>query len=479
MTGIGYIVDITGMKEFDSKPLDDLRKEDYETGRSAVKSTTGILQPQANFSGSTGLLASSQSAGFPGFGSSSILNQSASAPASSFSAPSAPQPAAAFGSSGSLGQPQQTPGFSIPLTQNSSFAQPSANGIFLSNTSGFNTPPATQRTSFLSQSNPLPSQTASTPNTTGINVTGIQLQPQTSSAFTQQPQNHHIQNNIFSSSIQSNPSAPSNQLQASSGINLTRPNNLPGPSFQNIFQSSSNQQQNPFNPFKPQNSIFNTENQSNMSLFNSDQANQNKIQMGSNPQIDTFQNINSVYNDPYLIQSVAFDKHVDQKPNFKSVLPKPIFEYKKDSDSIDLKIRPPKKISRSGIFTSPDLNDLISLKNIKNFVVGFENKGKIEFLEPVSLDSSDDIEKKINFKGDTVEMMDPVGTGLNKSARVYVESVFPYSRSTDSYIKGKAETWPNKGIQERFIYQLKNHPKKRFIDYDVDTGLYAYEVNHF
>lgn len=180
-----------------------------------------------------------------------------------------------------------------------------------------------------------------------------------------------------------------------------------------------------------------------------------------------------------MIKDVKFEKVQQQKPSIKVALPTPIFNTKKDVPAVDLKIRPPKPIARSSIYTIPDLNDVDTSRPIPNLVIGFEGKGRIEYQEPVTIKSLDNIEKKVMFRNENVEVNDPIGTGLNRKARVYVEGLFPVSRATNEIIKGKAETFPQKGIQERFIYQLKNDSSKKFIDYDVDNGIYIYEVNHF
>lgn len=146
---------------------------------------------------------------------------------------------------------------------------------------------------------------------------------------------------------------------------------------------------------------------------------------------------------------------------------------------MDLKIRAPRPIQRHAFYTIPDLKDIDISQPIPNFVVGFEGRGRIEFLEPVSVRSAEDIERKISFRDENVEANDPIGSGLNRRARVYVEGLFPVCRTTNEIIKGKASAFPQKGIQERFIYQLKNDSTKKFIDYNVDNGIYVYEVNHF
>lgn len=160
-------------------------------------------------------------------------------------------------------------------------------------------------------------------------------------------------------------------------------------------------------------------------------------------------------------------------------LPSPIFNTNKDVPVVELKIRPPRPIPKNTYYTIPDLKDIDTSQKISNLVVGLEGKGRIEYLEPVSVSSLDEIEKKITFINDNIDISDPVGHGLNKKARVYIEGFYPVSRITNDFIKGKATTFPEKGIQERFIYQLKSDSRRVFVDYNVDTGVYVYELNHF
>ncbi len=239
------------------------------------------------------------------------------------------------------------------------------------------------------------------------------------------------------------------------------------PSNLNPFQSSSFDQK--------QSSILN-----NMSNSNSMSQGMSNLSSGlnsfsSNNQFASQPNTN----DPYGLKDIKFDKFEQPKPSIRIRLPSPIFQCKKDCSIVDLKIRPPRKVSKNSFYTIPDLKDLKSSQSISNLIIGFEGKGKIEFLEPVTISTIEDIEKRVLFRNESVEINYPIGTGLNRKARVFVEGLYPMCRTTNEIIKGKSETFPQKGIQERFIYQLKNNPSKKFVDYNVDSGIYVYEVNHF
>ncbi|KAI5170918.1 hypothetical protein PAEPH01_1554 [Pancytospora epiphaga] len=183
------------------------------------------------------------------------------------------------------------------------------------------------------------------------------------------------------------------------------------------------------------------------------------------------------FSDPFLIKELEFEKAEAQKLPVKAILPTPIFDTKKPTFMAPILFRPPRKIHNTGIATIPEIGD--GAVNVPNLTIKFAGTGKIEYLEPVTVDSVGSIEKRIKFRNDAVEMADEPGTGLNKRARVYVEGVFPYSRSSNSFIKGTPTDLLSKSVQDRFLYHLKNDAVKKFVDYDVESGLYIYEVNHF
>lgn len=180
--------------------------------------------------------------------------------------------------------------------------------------------------------------------------------------------------------------------------------------------------------------------------------------------------------DPYLLKNIQFPDSLTTMPSYKLNLPKPVFNNKPiDDTKIDITIRPPRKYVQKNIYTIPD--NIVDGTIVGQLIIGFENKGRIEYLEPVTFNKSN--LSSIVINGTDVIINDNVGTGYNKRAKVYIEGVYAYSRGSRTYLQGKQDTWPNKGIQERFIYQLKSDINKKFIDYNEETGVYVYEVNHF
>ncbi|ADM11040.2 nucleoporin autopeptidase [Encephalitozoon intestinalis ATCC 50506] len=185
--------------------------------------------------------------------------------------------------------------------------------------------------------------------------------------------------------------------------------------------------------------------------------------------------------DPFLLKDIKFEKTEKEHLPLSKVLPKPMFKEDLKPQKISLKFRPPKPPAKEKIYTIPPIEDIKHMKEVHNLIIGFEDKGRIEYLDTVN--GSDvtmaNIQSKIYFSKESVVVNDPVGVGLNRRARVYVEGVFPYSRSLGDYVRGEQKQFPLKGIQERFLYGLKNDTVKKFVGYEYERGTYVYDVNHF
>lgn len=185
--------------------------------------------------------------------------------------------------------------------------------------------------------------------------------------------------------------------------------------------------------------------------------------------------------DPFLLKDVKFEKAEKEHIPLSKMLPQPIFNEEPKLQKISLNFRPPKPPVKDKVYTIPPIEELKHMKEIHNLVIGFEDKGRIEYLDTVNASevTMANIQSKIYFSKDSVVVNDPVGIGLNRRARVYVEGVFPYSKSLGDYIKGEQKQFPLKGIQERFVYNLKNDTVRKFVGYEHERGTYVYDVNHF
>lgn len=490
--------DITGMKDYSNKSVDEIRKEDYEMSLCPPKQA------------STSLIGSAPTSvgGFSGFSNPNTTTSGIGLPYSSLQSPFGSNLAKPMSSMGSFSS--NVGGLSNLPTQQPPSNTFSFGSIQPTTIGSSNTVPSFGQVAPGTNASTFGQQTSNTPF--GINNTVSPFgQAAPTSTFgsgnsTIQP----VSNNLFGSSNNlTQPTqpitTPSQGLGTSSSLfntntSFNQPTGLssfaqntgtqntslfPGvsqPSSTNLFapkQDTNSTTISPFNTnatsqFKP------------TSLFGSGITPQptafSQPNFTSTTPINTFQsstNIQPNNSDPYLLKNIKFDKFEQQKPSVRIPLPSPIFKTKHEIPAIDLKIRPPRPVSKNSIYTIPDIREMNSLHSISNLVIGFEGKGRIEYLEPVTLTTSEDIEKRVSFRNGSVEVNDAIGTGFNKKARVYVEGLYPMCRTTNEIIKGKADSFPQKGIQERFIYQLKNDPSKKFVDYNSDTGIYVYEVNHF
>ncbi|KAG5859485.1 nucleoporin autopeptidase [Encephalitozoon hellem] len=185
--------------------------------------------------------------------------------------------------------------------------------------------------------------------------------------------------------------------------------------------------------------------------------------------------------DPFLLRDIKFEKTEKEHLPLSKVLPRPMFKEESKPRKISLSFRPPKPPAKEKIYTIPPIEDIKHMKEVHNLIIGFEDKGRIEYLDTVNASeiTMANIQSKIYFSKESVVVNDPVGVGLNRRARVYVEGVFPYSRSLGDYVKGEQKQFPLKGIQERFVYGLKNDTVKKFVGYEYERGTYVYDVNHF
>nr|AGE95521.1 nuclear pore complex protein [Encephalitozoon cuniculi] len=185
--------------------------------------------------------------------------------------------------------------------------------------------------------------------------------------------------------------------------------------------------------------------------------------------------------DPFLLKDIKFEKTEKEHLPLSKVLPRPIFKEESKPRKISLSFRPPKPPAKEKIYTIPPIENIKHMREVHNLIIGFEDKGRIEYLDTVSASevTMANIQSKIYFSKESVVVNDPVGVGLNRRARVYVEGVFPYSRSLGDYIRGEQKQFPLKGIQERFVYGLKNDTVKKFVGYEYERGTYVYDVNHF
>jgi len=133
-------------------------------------------------------------------------------------------------------------------------------------------------------------------------------------------------------------------------------------------------------------------------------------------------------------------------------------------------------------WTSPPLEELrqmqrSQLKAVKNFIVGRENIGSVEFKVPVDLSNInlDDIVDGIvclAVRQATVypnkDRKPPVGKGLNVPSLISLEHSYPRAGLG---VKGRR--------LEKHIERLKAIEDTRFESYDAETGIWTFSVEHF
>lgn len=454
-----YIVDITAMPDYVSKCVDEIRQEDYENNLAhnrvlpsanlTTNNSFGAQPPsgiQTNLPASSGL-----------YSSPSMISNSGTIPSTSL-----------YSSSPSLMSHSQN----NTVSQSSFIPVKSPLGI---------SPTSSSLSNFTSSSQSLPGITPN-PVTTTPSIMQTSFNPSMmQSSFSPKPNDSLIAPSITSSSMFN---APGN---SSFSVPITNSSSISAPvtSF-NPQQMTASSQQSSFTPgLNPTPQFSNTTSpQLGNSFITSSFRPVSSFSQATVPQSTTTSTFstslsNIDFDDPYLVKRMKFEKVEPTMPDIRRVLPKPIFNTKKESTIVNFKIRAPRPIPKSPVYTIPDLKDIDVSQGITNLVIGFENKGRIEYLEPVKVTSIDEIQRKVMFRDEVVEISDPVGTGLNKKAKVYIEGFYPVCRVTNVPIKGKQTAFPQKGIQERFIYQLKTDKNRKFIDYNPDNGLYIYEVSYF
>ncbi|KAK6090260.1 hypothetical protein P3W45_000808 [Vairimorpha bombi] len=186
--------------------------------------------------------------------------------------------------------------------------------------------------------------------------------------------------------------------------------------------------------------------------------------------------------DPYGIKGIKFQFIEKELSPYQRLLAEPIHkESEKPKIDKGLDFRPPEKENAYDVYFTPALHEIRGMKKISNLVMTFPGKGQIEYLEPVDVSelNVENVTKKVLFTRDHVFITDRPGKGLNLAARVSIDKIYPLCKSENRAIIGRANKYPEKGIQDRFVYTLKNNGMKDFVDYDFNKGTYVYKVQHF
>ncbi|KAI5181560.1 hypothetical protein NEOKW01_1736 [Nematocida sp. AWRm80] len=182
---------------------------------------------------------------------------------------------------------------------------------------------------------------------------------------------------------------------------------------------------------------------------------------------------------------LIFHKKTGSKIKFRSSLEFKAYIPEKAKEHSTIDTTPERKTYE--YYTIPPLEELRKqgTGTVENLVIGRHGVGKVHFKQPIDLQylNLDNITSDIIIKIGSVTVYPerdvPVGVGLNSPARVVLEDVFAYSKSTGTKIVGKKENSPYKELQEELFRALKAKPKTNIVSYDYDTGLLVFDCAHF
>ena len=137
---------------------------------------------------------------------------------------------------------------------------------------------------------------------------------------------------------------------------------------------------------------------------------------------------------------------------------------------------------------SPSKDEILKMNRVQraqvpNFTVGRKNVGQVQFKAPVDLTNIDLDEIPGNIvvletRSCTVYPVaakkPPVGKGLNVPSEISLDHSWPRGRDKRTPIAEKSGRAFNKHVE-----RLKKIPDTKFIDYNAETGVWTFEVEHF
>ncbi|KAK7738554.1 hypothetical protein SLS53_006074 [Cytospora paraplurivora] len=148
----------------------------------------------------------------------------------------------------------------------------------------------------------------------------------------------------------------------------------------------------------------------------------------------------------------------------------------------------PENGSAGAYWTSPTKEEILKMNRVQrsaidSFTVGRENVGQVQFRVAVDL-TNIDLEEitggivVLETRSCTVYPVaakkPPVGKGLNVPSVISLEHSWPRGRDKRTPLAEKSGRHFNKHVE-----RLKRIPDTKFIDYDADTGVWTFEVEHF
>lgn len=149
------------------------------------------------------------------------------------------------------------------------------------------------------------------------------------------------------------------------------------------------------------------------------------------------------------------------------------------------------KLTKQGYYVSPTLNELKRLKSqngpciVDGFTIGHEEFGSICFLESFDISELNnlDLDSIVEFRFKEVTLYPddankpPVGTALNRPAKVTLLRVWPKDKSTGELIKD-VQKLKNMNY-EAIVIRACKRMNVEFVSYQPETGSWCFKVQHF
>lgn len=149
------------------------------------------------------------------------------------------------------------------------------------------------------------------------------------------------------------------------------------------------------------------------------------------------------------------------------------------------------KLTQKGYYLTPSLNELKALKSqggpciVDGFTIGHEEFGNICFMESIDISELNniDLDSIVEFRFKEVilypddDNKPPVGTALNRPAKVTLLKVWPKDKSSGELIKDvqkiKAMNY------ESIVIRACKRMDVEFVSYQPETGSWCFKVEHF
>lgn len=214
-------------------------------------------------------------------------------------------------------------------------------------------------------------------------------------------------------------------------------------------------------------------------------SNNSSTPVSSSTQLQTPVSSKLTLNVAELKENISPSVKVSDLKVIKSPLNTSIGSETSEGDTFDF------KLTRKGYFVSPTLNELKQLKTkngpciVEGFTIGHEEFGSICFLESIDISELNnvDLDSIVEFRFKEVVLYPddankpPVGTALNRPAKVTLLKVWPKDKSTGELIKD-VQKIKNMNY-EAIVIRACTRMNVEFVSYQPETGSWCFKVQHF